>query len=63
MRIKILFYGAIGFFILGYKCQDSLIYFFFSVYFFSLWICFFCYMRENRPIKSKSELVEETETD
>lgn len=61
MRTKILFYSAIGFFILGYKCQDSLLYFFFAVYLFSLSVCFFLYARENRAAKSKSELIEETE--
>ena len=61
MRTKILFYGAIGFLILGWKDQDSLLYYFFAVYHFSLSICFFLFQRENRLRKPVSELTEVTD--
>jgi hypothetical protein len=63
MRTKLLFYSAIGFFILGYKSQDSLLYFFFAVYLFSLSVCFYLYSRENRLRKTDSDLVEDSDGD
>jgi hypothetical protein len=63
MRTKILFYGAIGFFYLGFHSQDSLLYFFFAIYLFSLSVCFFLYKRENRQRKPDTDLIEETDSE
>ncbi len=61
MRTKILFYSAIGFFYLGCNSQDSLLYFFFAIYLFSLSVCFYCYARENRRQKPDTDLIAETD--
>jgi hypothetical protein len=48
MKTKLLFYSAVGFFILGFKTQDAVLYFFFATHLLTLSLCFYLYSRENR---------------
>jgi hypothetical protein len=48
MKTKLLFYSAAGFFILGFKTQDAVLYFFFATHLLTLSLCFYFYSRENR---------------
>ena len=57
MKTKFLFYSAVGFFNLGGKNQDAVLYFFFATHLFTLSLCFYFYSRENR-----SQIDDETTT-
>ncbi|MDZ7579536.1 MAG: hypothetical protein U5R30_02625 [Deltaproteobacteria bacterium] len=47
MRTQLLFFAAVGFFILGCKAQDAALYFFLATHFLTLSICLYFYTREN----------------
>jgi len=48
MKTKLLFYSAVVFFILGFRTQDAVLYFFFATHLLTLSLCFYFYSRENR---------------
>ena len=63
MKTKFLFYSAIGFFILGCKSQDAVLYFFFAIHLFTLSLCFYFYSRENRSQIADETTAAEDESD
>jgi hypothetical protein len=63
MKTKFLFYSAIGFFILGCKTQDALLYFFFATHLFTVSLCFYFYSRENRSQIADETTAAEDESD
>ena len=63
MKTKFLFYSAIGFFILGCKTQDAVLYFFFATHLFTLSLCFYFYSSENRSQIDDDTTTVEDESD
>ena len=63
MKTKFLFYSAVGFFILGCKTQDAVLYFFFATHLLTLSLCFYFYSRENRLLADDETTSIEDESD
>jgi hypothetical protein len=63
MKTKLLFYSAVGFFILGCKTQDAVLYFFFATHLLTLSLCFYFYSRENRSRSGDQAATVEDDTD
>jgi len=63
MKTKLLFYSAVGFFILGCKTQDAVLYFFLGTHLLTLSLCFYFYSRENRSRPGDRAATVEDDTD
>ncbi|UCF91829.1 MAG: hypothetical protein JSW39_26760 [Desulfobacterales bacterium] len=48
MKTKLLFWGAILFFVLGWKTQDNLLYYFWAIHLFTLFVAFVIYRMEKK---------------
>jgi len=63
MKSKILFWGAILFFIQGQNAADNRLFYFFAFYCAMLFIGVFFYKREHRPPPSEANIEDLPETD
>ena len=63
MKTKLLFYSAVGFFILGCKTQDAMLYFFLGTHLLTVSLCFYFYSRENRSRSGDQATTTEDDTD
>jgi hypothetical protein len=59
MRTRLLFYAAVGFFILGLKAQDAVLYFFLATHLLTLSTGWYFYTRE-KPVNAQTAAGDES---